>query len=228
MKTQCSYGHHYDDSIFPDGCPQCKQLGLTGHTEQNAKFNLDENVSRSELDGVSGNTGSVSSEKVDNAKTQSFFNPDFPWGNGGEDRTIPNRNGNPDGRSASNPQPAPRIIADPVVGWLVCIKGINFGKSFPIYYGRNFIGRNDDNDVCLRGDQTVSKEKHAIIVYEPKLRKYFAADGESHSIYYVNNEVVMGSTPLNAQDIIEIGATKLLFVPLCNEKFGWDDVELLK
>ena len=223
MIVQCSYGHHYDNSIFSDGCPQCKQLGLVDRTSHNPEFGLNEDVSMSEFEEMPVKSSSAAPPKMNNTggKTIGYFNPEFP------SRDIKTESGGNE-RSTPSMHSVSRSVADPVVGWLVCIKGINFGKSFPLFYGRNFIGRNDDNDVCLRGEQTVSKEKHAIIMYEPKLRKYYATDGESHSIYYVNNEVVMGNISLNSHDIIEIGAAKLLFIPLCNEKFGWDDEELLK
>lgn len=43
-------------------------------------------------------------------------------------------------------------VIDPVVGWLVCIKGDAFGSSFVLKSGKNFIGRDRKMDVALTGD----------------------------------------------------------------------------
>lgn len=114
-------------------------------------------------------------------------------------------------------------IIDPVVGWLVCIKGADFGSSFIIKSGRNFVGRSADMDIVLHGDSSISRVKHAIILYEPKRREFIAQAGESRELFYVNEEVVLNSTRLKQHDILMIGNTKLMFFPCCGENFSWDD-----
>ena len=113
---------------------------------------------------------------------------------------------------------------EPVVGWLVCLNGEDAGKSFTLKSGRNFIGRGADMDVVLSGDMSVSREKHAIILYEPKKRVFLAQPGESKELFYVNDEVVLNVTSLNAYDKIAIGNTELYFVPFCGEVFAWEDL----
>ena len=114
---------------------------------------------------------------------------------------------------------------NPVVGWLVCIEGKHLGKAFPLFTGKNFIGRSIDMDVCLENDLSISRNKHAIIVFEPIQRLFFAQPGEGHELFYVNDNVVLASTQLKAKDVISIGLIKLMFVPFCDEKFGWDEVK---
>ncbi|MCD8347689.1 MAG: FHA domain-containing protein [Lachnospiraceae bacterium] len=111
--------------------------------------------------------------------------------------------------------------AQPIVGWLVCVEGNNYGKAFDLYCGKNFIGRSSEMDVSL-DDKTVSRVKHAIIVYEPKERRYFAQPGDSHELFYRNETVVLSSTELNDRDTLTIGKTKLVFVPFCDQRFGWE------
>lgn len=36
-----------------------------------------------------------------------------------------------------------------VVGWVVCIEGSDKGTGFPLKTGRNFIGRNANQDIVL-------------------------------------------------------------------------------
>lgn len=116
-----------------------------------------------------------------------------------------------------------KIGSEPVVGWLVCIEGKDFGESFKLKTGRNFIGRARNMDIVLQGDNSISREKHAIILYEPKRREFIAQAGESRELFYLNDDVVLNPVRLNQNDIITIGNTKLMFFPCCGENFSWED-----
>ena len=116
-----------------------------------------------------------------------------------------------------------REKVNPVVGWLVCTSGSNYGKSFCLYSGKNFIGRDISNDICLQGDMGISRVKHAVIIYEPIQRQFFAQPGDSsHELFYLNNKVVLSNTLISDRDIITLGQNTLVFVPFCDEKYGWD------
>ena len=112
---------------------------------------------------------------------------------------------------------------DPVVGWLVCVKGKHFGESFPISAGRNSIGRGISNKIVIQDDTSVSREKHAWITYDPKHRVFFIQPGSSTGLTYLNDETVMETKHLAAKDRIEIGDGMYLLIPLCNEEFSWED-----
>lgn len=112
---------------------------------------------------------------------------------------------------------------DPVAGWLVCIEGEDFGGSFTIKSGRNFVGRSTEMDIVLRGDNSISRYKHAVILYEPKRREFIAQAGESRELFYLNDEVVLNPVKLKQYDILTIGGTRLMFFPCCGENFSWDD-----
>lgn len=116
--------------------------------------------------------------------------------------------------------PAP---IDPVVGWLVCIKGEHFGESFNIGAGMNSIGRNEGNRIVLDRDLSVSREKHALITYEPKHCQFYVKPGDSSGLTYVNDEYITETKRINAKDIIELGNCKFVFVPLCGDDFTWED-----
>lgn len=113
---------------------------------------------------------------------------------------------------------------EPVVGWLVCIEGEEAGISFNLKGGRNFIGRSVQMDIVIK-DSSVSREKHAVILYEPKKREFLAQPGESRELFYLNDEVVLGFEKLKAYDVLQLGSTKLMFMPFCSEAFGWEDVK---
>lgn len=110
---------------------------------------------------------------------------------------------------------------DPVVGWLVCTEGPSRGKSYTIRGGINSIGRSDRMDITITGDRTISMENHARISYSDRNNRFNLLPGDGRNIVYLNGEEVFSATPLQAYDLIDFGETKLLFVPLCGERFTW-------
>lgn len=114
------------------------------------------------------------------------------------------------------------IPSEPVVGWLVCIEGNHFGEDFRLKTGKNFIGRSKVMDVVLSGDSSVSRDRHAIIVYEPKSNIFLVQPGDSKELFYLNDEVVLSAQKIGANDILSVGDSKLMFIPCCSEKFTWD------
>ncbi len=114
-----------------------------------------------------------------------------------------------------------KIGIDPVVGWLVCIEGSDKGRDFRIRSERNTIGRAVSMDVCISGDDAISREKHAFISYNPRKNTFLLSPGESRGIVYLNDDEVAAPVPLKPFDLIELGQTKLLFVPFCGEHFQW-------
>lgn len=113
--------------------------------------------------------------------------------------------------------------SEPVVGWLVCVKGKHFGESFQIYAGRNAVGRGVANKIILSKDNSVSREKHAWITYEPKHREFFLQPGESSGLSYLNGENIMTATKLKAKDTLEFGDGMYLLIPLCGDDFSWEE-----
>ena len=114
---------------------------------------------------------------------------------------------------------------EPVVGWLTCIKGKHFGKSFSLHSGRNYIGRDRTNDVVLEYDLSVSRSRHAAVVYDPRGKCFIAQPGESRELFYLNDRIQLSNMMLNAYDVLSIGNEDLLFVPMCGERFCWEQTE---
>lgn len=117
------------------------------------------------------------------------------------------------------------IQAEPVVGWLVCTAGTHFGESFNLKSGRNFIGRSAQMDVCLDGDTTVSRDRHAVVIYEPVERMFLAQAGDSRELFYVNDSVVLENVQLKPYDVISVGTVNLMLIPCCGKSFAWEDLE---
>lgn len=111
---------------------------------------------------------------------------------------------------------------DPVVGWLVCIEGADRGRDFRIRSQKNFVGRSQNMDIAIPGDDTISRQNHAVISYNPKSRQFKVHSGEARGLVYLNGEEVDNASPLKAGDRIELGRTKLMFVPLCTDAFNWE------
>ena len=110
---------------------------------------------------------------------------------------------------------------DPVVGWLACVEGPSRGKSYTIRGGINSIGRSEQMDIPITGDRTISAENHARLSYSERNNRFNLLPGDGRNIVYLNGEEVFGPMPLKAYDIIDFGETKLLFIPLCSERFIW-------
>lgn len=117
-----------------------------------------------------------------------------------------------------------RMGMEPVVGWLVAVSGPERGHDYRIISDKNYIGRSEQMEISIAGDETISRENHAIIAYNPKKQVYRLVPGESKRLAYLNDEEVLEPMFLKAYDVIELGETKLLFIPFCGKEFHWDMV----
>jgi hypothetical protein len=112
---------------------------------------------------------------------------------------------------------------DPVVGWLIALNGESRGKDFRLHAENNFIGRDPRMDVCLLDDIAISRNKHAVISYDTLSGKFFISVAQGRSIIRVNGEPMLSTKELSAYDEIIIGNTRLLFYPLCSDRFQWGE-----
>lgn len=110
---------------------------------------------------------------------------------------------------------------EPVTGWLVCIEGPRCGKDYKIRTGKNFIGRADNMQIQILGDNAVARVNHAAVVYDKKNNSTFLLPGDSTGLVYHNEDAVYAPVELAPYSIIELGNSKFLFIPLCGEHFKW-------
>lgn len=112
---------------------------------------------------------------------------------------------------------------EPVTGWLVCIEGPQIGRDYRILSEKNFIGRAEDMHIRIIGDNSISMRNHAVIVYDPKKRNFFLLPGDASGLAYLNNEAVYTPTELAPYDVIQLGNSVFLFIPLCGVHFEWEN-----
>ena len=107
---------------------------------------------------------------------------------------------------------------------MVCVDGANGlkGRDFKLKVGRNFIGRDNDMDVCLRNENSVSRQQHAIIIYEPKQNVFLAQPGNTKELTYLNDEVVLVPKVMKKNDVLQVGNVTLMLVPFCDDAFKWE------
>ncbi len=127
--------------------------------------------------------------------------------------------------AGADPITKPLIVAeqgiDPVVGWLVCVEGADRGRDYRIRTGNNPVGRLSHMAICISGDESIARERHAVLTFEPRRGSFHLVPGDARELVYLNDEPVLGPQELHSHDQITMGNTKLLFVPFCGEKFQW-------
>ena len=113
---------------------------------------------------------------------------------------------------------------DPVVGWLVVLKGPGHGNALRLGNGWNAIGRDASQRVRLDfGDAMISRSNHAKILYDPRGRKFTITPGDGVNPAYVRGEALVAPVEISSQDMLQLGETELRFVALCGKDFDWLD-----
>ena len=116
------------------------------------------------------------------------------------------------------------------VGWIVVIQGPGRGSCFTMFNGVTNIGRGEDQAVRLDfGDSSISRQNHAAVAFDDEQRKFFLGHGGKSNLVRLNGKPVLSTEELATHDQIRIGETTLKFIGLCDENFGWtemdDDIE---
>jgi len=99
-----------------------------------------------------------------------------------------------------------------LTGFLVSYSNAVYGEFFPLYEGKNIIGRADSSNVFIQGDSLVS-DRHLSILYRAVDRKFKFKDEQSSNGTFINNEL-MDEGVLKNNDMIKIGSTRLLFMEI--------------
>jgi hypothetical protein len=150
-----------------------------------------------------------------------------PVASKGDSRTLPYGTKMPpvsgvgDDVPTSVRSPGGTTAIDPVVGWLVNAHGLEKGMDYRIRSENNTIGRSKDMYICISGDDSISRERHAVITFDPQQNAFHLSPGEGRGLVYVNGEVLLAHRKLQAYDRIQLGKTKLIFLPFCGDKFTW-------
>ncbi|MGN1123277.1 MAG: FHA domain-containing protein [Eubacterium sp.] len=190
---KCENGHFYDDSKY-SYCPICDEISSPKNSRKKSLF--EKTVSKIKKAGSDNVT--VAFSDFDKEESSSLD------------------------RSEEQVTVAKYLVDNkcaPVSGWLVCIEGDLRGKSFEIRQGKNFVGRSVEMDIALINNQSVTRDKHCSIVFEPIKAQTFITN--ENGAVYLNGEYVSQPTELKENDEITVGDLKFLFVPYCNEVRKW-------
>ena len=195
--VRCPNGHYYNAALH-NTCPECS-----------GKYTPTEPV---------GGTGSPT------------YGPTEPAdGSGGiysaYGKTVPadvSQNDRVDFQRTSTMEELTANGTEAVVGWLVCIEGNNRGIDYRLHAGYNYIGR-EAGDVQIRDDTQISHQNHAMVAYDSSERLYYMGPSAGRNLIKVNGKAVIGAVEIHNYDVISIGSTKLLFIALCGDRFGWEE-----
>jgi len=116
-------------------------------------------------------------------------------------------------------------LSNPVVGWLAIIAGPGRGAVLPLSYGVNDIGRGSGVRIRLDfGDDQITLGNQAIfiyaaIIYTARSRRFYVQSVAAETL--LNGRPLRESTELNGGEILQLGQTRLRFVPLCGADFDW-------
>ncbi len=223
---QCPNGHFYDQ-IKDQTCPYCKNLAPAAGTQEERRGAKTVGIMQAGDGPVPAQaTGAGTQEERRGSKTVGIMQA----GAG----PVPAQAPAPQAEAGKAREPAEKsgghtvaIIAqklgvDPVVGWLVCVEGKDKGRDFRIHADNNFIGRDEQMDIALTSDETISRRNHAVISFDSQTGIFYFSPDEGRSITRHNGNPIFSTVELSPKDELEIGTTKLLFVPLCGKDFCWE------
>lgn len=239
----CGKGHYYNPELY-SSCPECAKAGgnadVLGVTEPvdfgkyaNNNFSPIGATEPVDFDSFASSNSSNASPVVgsfgDMMSTTDFKTP-------GGMETTPVSLGTPGGAGTPGskvqdygatmpvtPLTTGSVPFQPVVGWLVCIDGPAKGRDYRVHSQYNYIGRGQHMDICISGDDCISTERAAVIAYDSEEKFFSFGPSMGHNVVRVNGKMLMNAVVLNAYDELTIGKTKLLFVPLCGERFDWNE-----
>lgn len=228
--VRCSKGHFYDSEENAT-CPMCAAEAARNKNPLGNNI-LEDGIIPTEYFGQTGN-----SHAVDNTPSPTM--PVDP--NGGKvqgyqptvSADYQHAQSSSNGNMGAYPKTEPifpvaasseeSTTFDPVVGWLVCIEGATKGNDYRIHSQNNYIGRSARMDISIPGDPHISAENSAIIAYDNEDRTFYFGPGSGRNIVRVNGKPALSVEKIEAYDVLTIGTTKLLFVPLCGDRFDWNE-----
>lgn len=202
QQRECAFGHLYDADQY-GSCPYCN------------------NKSSEYVFGNEKENRTVAPEMFRNQAASAAADSD------GVGKTVPgldyrNQNQEQEGTGKTVGEFQKKNKFDPVVGWLVCTEGPRKGKSYELRSRINTIGRDSSNDISFPNEDSISKRNHVRLAYDAENNNFHLIPGESSNIVRVSGSPLYESRALVAYDVIKMGGIKLVFVPLCSEKFTWE------
>ncbi|MCR5138436.1 MAG: FHA domain-containing protein [Oscillospiraceae bacterium] len=202
-QARCANGHIYDSEIY-DHCPYCDR--------GNSSIDFDSDFEKTLP--VTGNTGGYGygmPGPAESVRPEVIKKTTAPSDYVVKQETVGHTTGVFTFKGGK----------EPVVGWLVCVKGEDFGKDYRLLGKTNTIGRGASMDVQISGDTSITSDVHAKIDYDSEHNDFYLLPGNNKNTIYLNMEPVYSAKKLEAYARMRFGKTELLFVPFCCERFTW-------
>ncbi len=214
---QCPNGHQYDSSIYGNNCPFCPSeathLSVGSGAGTPPPFNpqpqFDSGAGSTQVMGGGGYDAAPTvpvesyeerTQLMEEAGTDPMQSQAFDDGRtkirslDGDDNAVGN-----DGRK--------------LVGLLVTYSMNPCGQVFPIYEGRNIVGRDQACDIALTSDDKVSS-KHLVILWRSQEGIMWGEDQMSSNGTFVNDKFASEKFQLTNGDVLLVGNTKFLYLAI--------------
>lgn len=213
MQTKmCPNGHRYDPNIYGDECPLCAQSSQQ-YSNGPRTHVVTPGPARMPSDGHTHVAQAPQRPAPRPAHTPAAAQPSAegdtrmlsqsaPTGAASTPHTVIRRPG-----TAQNPANDRKLV-----GFLVTYNRHPMGKAFPIYEGRNILGRDRKCDICVPDDNMMSGT-HLSILYREVDNKFKFRDEQSSNGTYIN-KVITDEGELNNYDIIRAGSTIFIFIAI--------------
>ena len=195
--VRCTRGHYFDNEKFST-CPHC-----TSH-----KTEWPESFSGRQTDSYAAEyirKNRAGAEKEENAGTEKT-----------DIEKINTEKSNMKKTTGISQNCEPTRYA---AGWLVCIKGEEYGCNYPLYAGFNRIGRSYGCDITLT-DPMVPAKEHCSVIYEEKKNLFFVLPKDGNFVY-VEEETVEGAQEIKSGQVITLGETQLELAVFCTGEKRW-------
>lgn len=200
-QQRCSRGHIFDTDIYGTSCPYCDSM--THSIDFGANSDIGATVPPMEDIGKSVPVSTIVPEKINKTAPPASYVA--------EQEKLKKTVG----------VFVKQTGLDPVVGWLVCINGHDKGRDYRLCAKTNTIGRGEEMDVRIKGDDTISSNIHAKIDYDMLNNNFYLLPANNKNTIYVNNAPLYAAQKLNAYDKLRFGQSELMFVPFCSDNFVW-------
>lgn len=123
------------------------------------------------------------------------------------------------GKAAKKETSKSSAVSRYAAGWLVCTKGEDYGRDFPIYSGHNYIGTGSYNDIVLKDDR-LSANAYCSVVYEERKNVFYLVPKQNKPVF-IEDEPVDSPERIQGGQPITLGNTCLELVVFCSGEKRW-------
>lgn len=210
-KKTCPNGHIYDSNIYGDECPLCPKDGNSTQFNSKQDFGMPpfdqapDSAYRTRVAPPAGmpQQGAMGSPIMGGMDAAGETR--FPGQQQSAQRPV-------NGTIIRQPKGVPTAQGRKLVGFLVTYNRDPLGKSYNIYEGKNFIGRDRSCDICVPEDKQMSG-RHMSLLYRNVDNKFKYRDEQSSNGTFVNKEL-SDEGELKNYDIIRLGSTVFIFIAI--------------